>query len=138
MKHIAAISALFCILVGCSDGPVTHHQEKERETPAPATPSETRIDAKPTPYENVNIAGKLSRTEYGELADVVLKHRPFKLRDGSYDWYTPAIIHVVVTDDGSRAVAMTSFKDGGGNVVTLERKSEKDKWRIVLVTKWTR
>lgn len=134
MKHIAAISALFSVLVGCSDGRMTRHQEKE--TPPPAGPSNTRIDSRPTPYDDVTIAGRLTRPEYEALAETVLNHRPFKLPDASYDWYAPAIIHIVVTDDGSRAVAMTRFTEGGGNVVTLQRKSGK--WKVLFVTKWTR
>ena len=114
---------------------MNHHQEPE--TPSSKGPSDTRIDSKPAPYEDVSIVGRLNRLEYKELSETVLNHRPFKLPDASYDWYAPAIIQVVVTGDRSKAVAMTTFTGGGGgNVITLERKSSQ--WKVVSVTKWTR
>ena len=134
MKQMLAILVLSGVIVGCAGGPATGHQDET--TVATPRPSDTRTDSKPTPYEDVEVVGKLTRREYAEVAETVLNHRPFKLPDDSYDWYTPAIMQVVVTDDRSKAVAITRFDQGGGNVVTLERKTGK--WEVVSVTKWTR
>jgi len=123
------------ILVGCSDGHPADHEGDFTYS----GPSDINMVSRPLPYDDVVIAGNLSRVDYEQLSQTVLDHRPFKPPDGSKGWYTAAIFRLVVTDDSSKVYAQTSFtgrQPTSGNVVILKRKPGG--WKVVDVDTWVR